>query len=62
MADLRAGQYPPIGDQLDAIYKLAAALQQQGISLPDEVQQWIDRCAEVKRRFPIPKPDDNQPA
>ncbi|WP_156124277.1 hypothetical protein [Achromobacter sp. RTa] len=47
---------------MDAIYKLAAALQQQGISLPDEVQQWIDRCAEVKRRFPIPKPDDNQPA
>jgi len=60
--ELRRKEYPELGDQLDAVYKLAAALRQQGATLPDEVQQWINRCAEVKRRFPIPKPDDNQPA
>ena len=33
---------PPIGDQLDAAMKLAAALQVAGVPLPDEVARWID--------------------
>jgi len=48
----RAKSYPYIGDQLDAIYKLAAALREQGTPLPDEVLEWIDQCAAVKDRFP----------
>lgn len=48
----RKAEYLDIGDQLDAIYKLAKALEQQGIEMPDEVKEWIDRCSEVKRRFP----------
>lgn len=50
--ELRRREYPDIRDQLDAIYKLAAALRDQGVALPDEVKQWIDKCAEVKRRNP----------
>jgi len=50
--ELRRNAYPDVGEQLDALYKLAAALRAQGISLPDEVQQWIESCAEVKQRFP----------
>lgn len=49
---LRAAAYPPVGDQLDAIMKMAHALHEQGISLPPEVMEWVDRCLEVKRRFP----------
>ena len=48
----RQAAYPSVGDQLDAIYKLAQALQDQGVSLPDDVHSWIAQCAEVKRRFP----------
>lgn len=54
VAMLRAGQYPRIGDQLDAVMKLAAHLRGQGMALPSEVEAWIDRCEDVKRRFPKP--------
>lgn len=49
---LRSAAYPQIGEQLDAIYKLAASLQAQGIELPEETLQWIDKCREVKARYP----------
>jgi hypothetical protein len=62
-ADLiRAGQYPRIGDQLDAIMKLAAHLRSQGIELPAEVDSWVDACLEVKRRIPQSKTKNNPPA
>lgn len=49
---LRATAYPPIGDQLDAIYKLAQALAVQGFVIPAEVQAWIDKCKKVKATYP----------
>lgn len=51
-AERRARAYPPIGDQLDASMKLAAALQVAGVPLPDEVARWIDQCKAVKHRYP----------
>lgn len=49
---LRAAAYPPVGDQLDAVVKLANALHEQGISLPPEVMEWVEACMTVKRRYP----------
>jgi len=50
-APLRRRDYPPIGEQLDAVLKMAQALQQQGIALPDETQAWIAQCQAVKQRY-----------
>lgn len=47
----RKAEYPPVGEQLDAIMKLAAELREQGIRLPEETEQWIDRCMEVKSKY-----------
>jgi len=50
-APLRAQAYPPIGEQLDAVFKMAQALQQQGIRLPDETCAWIAQCQAVKDHY-----------
>lgn len=51
-APLRAAAYPPIGEQLDAIMKMAHALHEQGISLPPETCEWVGRCMAVKETYP----------
>lgn len=51
---LRAKAYQSIGDQLDAVAKLAAALRDQGIVLPDDVVKWVDHCQAVKAKFKKP--------
>lgn len=48
---LRKQAYPAVGDQLDAVMKLAAALKEQGIPLPEETERWISRCQEVKTKY-----------
>ena len=48
---LRRAKYPPITDQLDALVKLAHALEQQGIELPPETRQLVQECMNVKARF-----------
>ena len=53
-ASLRAQTYPAIGEQLDAIMKMAEALQSQGISLPQETQEWVSNCLAVKERYKKP--------
>ena len=53
-APLRAKAYPDIRDQLDAVFKLANALRDQGIDLPPETLDWIDRCQRVKDTYPKP--------
>lgn len=44
----RQPAYPPIGDQLDAIWK---ALEQVG-SLPPETRDMLERVKAVKKRYP----------
>lgn len=51
-APLRESAYPPVGDQLDAVFKLAQALRDQGIVLPAQVLSWVDRCERVKLKYP----------
>ena len=46
----RRSEYPDIGDQLDAVYKLAKALQGT-IELPPDVLKWIADIDEVKTKF-----------
>ena len=48
---LRAKEYPSIGDQLDAIFKLASSLQDQGIAMPPDVLDWLDKCRSVKDKY-----------
>lgn len=49
----RIQSYPPIGNQLDAIYKGFQALRQQGIVFPEETIAWLDRIAAVKDKNPV---------
>lgn len=49
---LRSKVYPEVGDQLDAIFKMACALKEQGISLPADTLAWIDQCQAVKETYP----------
>lgn len=53
---LRQKEYPPIGDQLDAIYKMAEFLNREGIPLPPETADWISKCKAVKEKYPKGKP------
>lgn len=46
----RCAAYPPIGDQLDAVYKLAKALEGV-VELPPEVQSWVDEITSIKATF-----------
>jgi hypothetical protein len=48
---LRKKAYMGIGEQLDALMKGFAALQEKGVDLPPETVAWIDHCKSVKDRF-----------
>lgn len=49
----RARAYMPIGDQLDALMKLAQCLEDAGITLPDQVKDWVGNCQKVKDDNPL---------
>ncbi|OFV46701.1 hypothetical protein [Oligella sp. HMSC09E12] len=48
----RRSSYHYVGDQLDAIYKGFVAIQNQGIKLPKETEDWINYIASIKEKFP----------
>ncbi len=48
---LRRKQYPPVGEQLDAVYKMACALRDQGIALPVETMDWLLAVESVKTTY-----------
>jgi hypothetical protein len=52
VAPRRAADYMPIGEQLDALMKGFAALQEAGIALPAETLAWIEHCQSVKNAHP----------
>ena len=49
-AEARRAEYPPLGDQLDALMKYFAAMPE----IPADLQAWVDACQAVKDRFPKP--------
>lgn len=50
--EARRAAYPDIGDQLDAIMKMAESLSLKGAKLPQETMDWIERCKAVKTKHP----------
>jgi len=59
--NLRSQEYPPVGEQLDALMKMAQSLQQQGVTLPEATQAWIAQCQAIKSRY-AKQPSTSQPA
>lgn len=49
--ELRQIAYEDIGNQLDALFKLAKALKEQGIALPTDTLNWIASCQNIKDKF-----------
>jgi hypothetical protein len=50
----RVQEYPPIGDQIDAIMKGFNSLADQGYTLPQETLDWVSQCLSVKTAYPKP--------
>ena len=53
----RAAEYPPIGDQLDALWKLFNHMFEQGAFPVHEAQLLRERIADIKQRYPKRPPD-----
>ena len=51
---LRSKAYPPIGEQLDAVLKLALTLKEQGFAIPVETDKWVSECLQVKALYKKP--------
>lgn len=49
--EARAAEYPPLGDQLDALMKYFAAMP----DIPEGLGKWIDACQAVKEKYPKPE-------
>lgn len=52
---LRAAEYPPIGDQLDAILKGFNQLRLQGTDLPADLDGIVNDWLAVKKKHPKPE-------
>ena len=50
---LRRAEYPPVGDQLDAIMKWAAT--EREIGLPAKLRSIACQCMAVKSKYPKPE-------
>lgn len=48
---LRAKAYPSLGEQFDAVYKMAVALRDHGVSLPQETLDWLEAVEQVKKTY-----------
>ena len=48
----RRAEYPPLADQLDAVWVVIAHLQTAGVDLPPEGVAMLERVKNVKRKFP----------
>ena len=49
--EARSNEYPPLGDQLDALMKYFAAMP----DIPEGLGEWIDACQAVKEKYPKPE-------
>lgn len=54
-AAARRADYPAVGEQLDAVFKLASFLAETGALLPAEVHTWVQQIQAVKDRYPKPQ-------
>lgn len=54
----RAAEYPPMGDQLDAVMKWLAT--ENEISIPEELKSIAMKCMSVKAKYPKPTKQENE--
>ena len=50
--ELRRGEYPPMGDQFDAIWKYIAQHREDGEVLGEDVDKELDKVLAVKAKYP----------
>ncbi|MCX5472701.1 hypothetical protein OSH04_13335 [Alcaligenes sp. A-TC2] len=50
-AKLRKDGYMSVCDQLDALYKLAKKMEENGFIMPVDVREWIESCSAVKNKY-----------
>ena len=50
----RAAAYPPIGDQLDLLFKGFSLAKADGVELPPYIADWVDQIQAVKDKYPKP--------
>ncbi len=48
---LRRKAYPSFGEQFDAVYKMATALRDQGVQLPEETLDWLLTIEQIKKTY-----------
>lgn len=53
--DKRRSAYPPLGDQLDAIYKTFKCLHQNEIDIGTPGLDWLNAIDSIKSEFPKPQ-------
>lgn len=58
-AEKRVLEYPPIGDQLDAILKGFNQLRLDGASLPADLDSIVNQWLAVKAKHPKPEASDD---
>ena len=50
--ELRRGEYPPMGDQFDAIWKYIAQHREDGEVLGEDIDKELDKVLAVKAKYP----------
>lgn len=50
--DPRSRAYPPVGDQLDSLFKIIKLLKGQGVNIGVDGQKWLDQLQSVKDKYP----------
>lgn len=50
--DKRRAEYPPVGDQLDLIYKIVCYLTERGLDIGPDGVEWVKLIRAVKERYP----------
>ena len=51
-ADFRRSLYPPISDQLDAIFKTLSYIAAHGVDIGPDGQAWLDKIKKIKEMYP----------
>ncbi len=50
--ELRRGEYPPMGDQFDALWKYIAQHREDGEVLGEDIDKELDKVLAVKAKYP----------
>ena len=51
-ADFRRSMYPPICDQLDAVYKALSYISAHGVDVGPDGRAWLEKIKAIKEMYP----------